>query len=589
MTGLRRALLVLGVVGFVAGAVPLALALADKGGHQRELIAITGPLIGWSFIGTGILAWLRQPENRFGALMTAIGFSACLAGLRVATDPWVFVFGLLFITSQWALLYHLLLAFPSGALQSRVEVVLVAVMYVNSLVLHPIWVLFADTGSVGLTSNPLLIDGHDQLAADLGRARYWIAVVLLSALGVVLARRWASASASQRRALAPVLVSGGLVMLLLLAWYVALLAHVDQDAVDRLEDARYIVLATVPFAFVAGLLRSRVVGATAVSEVVARLGDPALRLAGIGEALAGTSLELARWSPDRREYVDHEGNGIELPPEGSERSFTPLEPGAEPAAVLVYDPARDDERELVRAVVAATTLTLENERLATDLAAKVQELTASRARIVESGDAARRRLERDLHDGAQQRLVSLALRLRVLRSRLGDEASEAPELETASDELDLALEELRELARGLHPSALSEQGLDAALDGLAKRAPLPVDVETSSGGRLPEPVESAAYFVVAEALTNVAKYARATRASVNVSRADGRLLVEVADDGVGGADPSAGSGLRGLLDRVAALDGTLEVESEPGRGTTIKAAIPCDQPPADAAGASRGA
>jgi signal transduction histidine kinase len=575
MTGLRRALLVLGVVGFVAGAVPLALALADKGGHQRELIAITGPLIGWSFIGTGILAWLRQPENRFGALMTAIGFSACLAGLRVATDPWVFVFGLLFITSQWALLYHLLLAFPSGALQSRVEVVLVAVMYVNSLVLHPIWVLFADTGSVGLTSNPLLIDGHDQLAADLGRARYWIAVVLLSALGVVLARRWASASASQRRALAPVLVSGGLVMLLLLAWYVALLAHVDQDAVDRLEDARYIVLATVPFAFVAGLLRSRVVGATAVSEVVARLGDPALRLAGIGEALAGTSLELARWSPDRREYVDHEGNGIELPPEGSERSFTPLEPGAEPAAVLVYDPARDDERELVRAVVAATTLTLENERLATDLAAKVQELTASRARIVESGDAARRRLERDLHDGAQQRLVTLGIVLRRLQRSLPLEAQMlAPALDAAVDEVGAAVADLRTIAAGVRPPRLDD-GLTAALRDLARTSPVPVDLEAAVG-RVAASVEAAAYFVACEGLTNAVKHASASRVSLRAVRANGTLFVTVSDDGVGGAVARRGSGLAGLRDRVSAHGGALEIASPRGRGTRIEVAIPCE-------------
>src|SRR5919204_4757235 len=139
MTSLRRALLALGAVGFVAGAVPLALALANEGGHQRELIAITGPLIGWAFIGTGIFAWARQPENRFGALMTAIGFSACLAGLRVATEPWIFVFGLLFITSQWALLYHMLLAFPGGTLRSRLEVALVAVMYFSNLVVHPVW------------------------------------------------------------------------------------------------------------------------------------------------------------------------------------------------------------------------------------------------------------------------------------------------------------------------------------------------------------------------------------------------------------------------------------------------------------------
>jgi signal transduction histidine kinase len=576
MTSLRRALLVLGSVGLVAGAVPLALALANEGGHQRELIAVTGPLIGWAFIATGIFAWLRQPENRFGALMTAIGFSGCLAGLRVATEPWVFIFGLLFITSQWALLYHMLLAFPSGTLQSRLEVVLVAAMYVNSLVVHPVQVLFQDTGRLGFPSNPLLIEGHPDLSITLSRFRYWVALVLLGALAVILARRWAAASRSQRRALAPVLISGGLVLLLLAVWYAALLAHLDESLVQTLEDARYVVLATVPFAFVAGLLRSRVAGAAAVSEVVTRLGDPRVRGSGIGDALAGTSLELAHWTPDRREYVNEAGERVDLAPEGSDRMVAPLGPGDEPSAVLIYDASREDERELVRAVVAATTLTLENERLAADLRAKVEELTASRARIVESGDAARRHLERDLHDGAQQRLVSLALRLRLLRSELDDQSKAARELETARSELDQALEELRELARGLHPSVLSDRGLDAALDGLADRAPLPVEVEAPGGERLPERVESAAYFVVAEALTNIAKYAHATQASVSVTHNDGWVLVEVSDDGVGGANPTGGSGLRGLLDRVAALGGRLEIDSLPGHGTTVRAAIPCE-------------
>src|ERR687896_2318222 len=134
---LRRALIVLGAVGVVAGAVPLALALANEGGHQRTLIAICGPLIGWAFIGTGIFAWLRRPENRIGALMIAVGFSACLAGLRVSTEPWVFIFGLLFITSQWALLYHMLLAFPGGKLQSRLELVLVVCTYLTAWMVHP--------------------------------------------------------------------------------------------------------------------------------------------------------------------------------------------------------------------------------------------------------------------------------------------------------------------------------------------------------------------------------------------------------------------------------------------------------------------
>jgi signal transduction histidine kinase len=574
MPGLKRALLALGVVGLVAGAVPLALALANPGGHQRELVAVTGPLIGWAFIGTGIFAWSRQPDNRFGALMTAIGFSACLAGLRVATEPWIFVIGLLFITSQWALLYHMLLAFPSGALRSRLEVALVAAMYFSSLVVHPLSVPLLDTARGGLPRNPLLIEGHAQLADDVSRARFWSALVLLSALAVILVRRWVAAEKPQREALAPVLVSGGLVMLLLAIWYAALLAHADPSFVDTLEDCRYVVFATVPFAFIAGLLRSRVARAAAVSEVVAGLGDPGVRESDIQRALAGTSLVLAHWKPDRGEYVGADGAGVELPSEGSGRAVISLGPGDPPLGVLIHDRAGAEERDLVRAVAAAATMALENERLAGDLRTKVDELSASRARLVESGDAARRRLERDLHDGAQQRLVSLALSLRVLGSQLEGDPEAALELSKARTELDQALEELRKLARGLHPSVLSDRGLDAALEGLALRAPLPVELAGTTGGRLPQRVESAAYFVVAEALTNVAKYSKATQASVNVSRENGNVLVKVADNGVGGADPAHGSGLRGLLDRVAALEGHLEVDSPRGRGTTVTATIP---------------
>jgi signal transduction histidine kinase len=347
---------------------------------------------------------------------------------------------------------------------------------------------------------------------------------------------------------------------------------------QALEDARYVVLATVPFAFLAGLLRSRVAGATAVSEVVARLGDPGARGARIyrtlADALEGTSLELAYWTPERGEYVNAEGEAVEIPPKGSQRIVTKLQSEDEQLAVLTHDASRKDERDLVRAVAAATTLTLENDRLAAQLRQNVEELRASRMRIVESGDAARRRLERDLHDGAQQRLVSLALRLQILRAAIDADPDAVRELEAARRELDQALDELRELARGIHPSVLSERGLDAALKTLAHRAPVPVELEASPGERLPDPVESASYFVVAEALTNVAKYAQATHASVNVTRVDGKVLVEVADDGVGGADPAAGTGLRGLVDRVSALQGTLEVESRAGEGTTVRAAIP---------------
>ena len=212
----------------------------------------------------------------------------------------------------------------------------------------------------------------------------------------------------------------------------------------------------------------------------------------------------------------------------------------------------------------------------TERAAYENELRRSRARIVEAGDAERRRLERNLHDGAQQRLVSLSLSLRLAQARLTSDPAAAGELLTAAGaELAQALEELRELARGIHPAVLTDRGLGPALESLADRAPLPVELDHVPGERLPAPVEAAAFYVVAEALTNVAKYADATSVRVSVARFDGRAVVEVADDGRGGADPAQGTGLRGLVDRVEALNGHLDVESPVGRGTRVRAEIPC--------------
>jgi signal transduction histidine kinase len=224
--------------------------------------------------------------------------------------------------------------------------------------------------------------------------------------------------------------------------------------------------------------------------------------------------------------------------------------------------------ERLRAFTQLISLALANEEARGQLA-------ASRARLVSAGDEERRRLERNLHDGAQQRLVSVSVALRLAQSKLAADPSSANELlEGANEELAVALEELRELARGIHPAVLTERGLGPALASLADRTPLPVALEHLGDERLPRPVEAAAYFVVSEALANVAKYARASRVTVRVAQDNGRAIVEVADDGVGGADPERGSGLRGLVDRVEALDGHLSIESPGGEGTTIRADIP---------------
>jgi signal transduction histidine kinase len=240
---------------------------------------------------------------------------------------------------------------------------------------------------------------------------------------------------------------------------------------------------------------------------------------------------------------------------------------------MVHDQDLLDQPRLLEAVGSAGRLALENERLQAELRAQLVELRESRARLVRTGDEERRRLERDLHDGAQQRLLGLGMGLQLLRGRQPDAESSAL-LAEAETELQEALAELRELARGIHPAVLTDHGLDAAVRTLAERSPVPVEVQPL-GERLPGHVETAAYFVVAEALANVAKYAHATSARVNLSRENGHARIEVTDNGVGGADHSRGSGLKGLADRVGALDGRLRVQSVVGSGTTVVAEIPC--------------
>jgi signal transduction histidine kinase len=581
---LRRALAGIALAGAVTCAILLALAIHSVGGHHRDLIAIFGPVIGAAFIGTGLLAWWRRPENRFGALMVAVGFSYCLSGLIVTTDSWPFIAGLALIALPYAVLFHILLAFPSGRLGSSGSRALAGAAYVTATVAWWGCMVLEDTTRLDVPANPLLVADEPDLFSALARTRLGVVAALIVLLLAVLARRWAAAPAAQRRALTPVYASGGLVLALYAVWAVLGVLTVLTGTQEDLERARVIALAFVPFAFLAGLLRSRVAGAAAVSDLVVRLGSRRGELRdALADALGDPSLELAYWLPERGEWVDAAGASFTPPRPG--RASTPVEQDGRPIALLVHDPSVAEERELVRAVVGAAVLALENERLAAELRAKVHELRASRARIVESGDVARRRIERDLHDGAQQQLVSLAITLRTARSRLErNPGAVGPLLEQAAQDLETAIRELRELARGIHPAVLSDRGLGAALDALAQRIPLPVEIVAAPAGRLPEPVEAAAYFVVAEALTNVARYAGAGHARVSVTHASGRLLVEVADDGAGGADPAAGSGLRGLADRVAALDGRLDLESSPGVGTTVRAIIPCARPsPVDAA------
>jgi signal transduction histidine kinase len=294
----------------------------------------------------------------------------------------------------------------------------------------------------------------------------------------------------------------------------------------------------------------------------------------LAESLGDRTLSIAYWLPDRNTFVDEAGRPVDLPDPGSGRAWTAVERNGVRVAAIVHDAALDTGPELVQAAAAAAALALDNERLKADLRARVEELRVSRVRIVEAADAARRRLERDLHDGAQQQLVSLALDLRLLKSRVRDTEAE-PLVDSLAERLAVALADLRELARGIHPAILTDRGLGPAIEALASRVPVPVECEVDVHERLSGPIEAAAYFVVAEALTNIVKYANATKARVTIRRAADVVTVEVDDDGAGGARIGRGSGLRGLQDRLSALDGTLSVDSAPGAGTRLSARIPC--------------
>ena len=581
MPGLRRALLALFVVGVVFAGVDVALVLSSHHDDQKLVSAILGPVIGLSFIGTGAFAWWRRPLNRFGLLMTAVGFAWFVGGLVEANEAIVYTAAAYVGSLYLVLVIHMVLAFPTGRLEGRLSRAIVVAAYVDAFaVALPFFLLGGDLQIGGETvPNAFAIVHEPGLASVFDVASSLIAVGIAAATVVVLVRKRRTATPPQRRAQAPMLWTGVVLIVLLGLVFLTQSAGAPDAVVSVIGLAGFAVFAVLPYAFLAGLVRTRYSRAGAVGELVERLNAPQRRETlreVLAEALGDRSLQLVYWRPSAGYYVTYEGHRVELPGPGAGRAVAEVERDGKRVGAIIHDAALRDDPSLVRAAAAAAALQLENERLEAELRARVEELESSRARLVEVSMGERRRLERDLHDGAQQRLVALSLQLNLARRQLNtDPATAARMMDAARGELERALDELRELARGIHPAILTDRGLPAAVRALAERAPLPVDLQAMPADRLPSAVEAAAYFVVAESLTNVAKYARAEHATVRIGREDGVAVVEVRDDGVGGADPAAGTGLRGLADRLAALDGRLEVHSPPGGGTVVRANIPC--------------
>ncbi len=564
---------------FVIAAVAAAIGLADglliiTSDHfeDRVVWSLFGPFISWGFVGTGLYAWWRRPESRFGLLLVALGYAWLLAPLPAASNPVIFTAGIV-VGSLWGpLLAHALLSFPTGRLRNRRERALVMFAYVVVPLASVPALLVADADVVYTCDGPcpenvLLVEKDTAL----GEAIEGVAsgVVMATALLVVvfLILRWRAAGRSERRSLAPLFAAGGGTLTLVVVPGVT--------GVEAFTWLAFVAFAATPFAFLAGLVRADVSQSRGVRSLVARLADlrePADLRDALADALGDPALRLAFWLPDQERYVDAGGAPMVA---GDDRMITEIERDGRRIAAIVHDRELAEHTETVRAAGAAAALLLENQRLEAELRAHIAELRASRTRIVEAADTERRRVERNLHDGAQARLVVLTLNLRMGRAGVEDGTPAAALIDASIDEVRASLEELRELARGIHPPVLSERGLEPALRVLAARTPFPVEFVGGLSGRLPEAVETAAYFVISEALTNVAKYARAEHATVRVEREDGRLVLEVSDDGVGGATPASGSGLRGLADRVAALDGELDIASPPGAGTRLRVRLPC--------------
>jgi signal transduction histidine kinase len=558
-----------------AGGATAALILSADLADSPTLTATLGLVVGLSWCLTGLEEWRRRPSRRVGRLMVFFGF-AWFASLWVYTSvSALYTAGQLLRPLFIAVLGHLLLAFPSGRLEGRLSRAIMAAAYLDTTVVVSASALFLEPES-GDVRNLALIEPNAALSDALRNVARGIGVALILASLVLLARRWRAATPPWRRAVAPVLWVGA-------AAAAAGALRLLNDGLGRplgpIELVFFVILATVPLAFELGLLRSRL-ARSAVAELVVELGQtraPGKLRDALARALHDPSLTLAYWLPEQGRYIDREGQPVELPRDAPAGPVTTIvEREGRRVAALVHDASLRDDPELVEAVCAAAGLALENERLQAELRAHLDELRASRVRIVEAADAERRRLERDLHDGTQQRLVSVSMALGLAESKLGSDPEGARRiLDETRKTLGAALQELRELSQGIHPGILTERGLGPALQELAYAAPIPIELSAPLEQRLPEPVEAAAYYVVAEALTNVAKYASASSVSVSVESSNGQAVVEVSDDGAGGADPARGSGLRGLADRVEALGGKLAVESPPGEGTRLRAEIPC--------------
>jgi signal transduction histidine kinase len=573
----------LAAAGLLAGvAVAWIVGTAGPGRASVPDVPLALPvtvLVGWSLIGSGLLAWRPGPGNRLGPALVFTGFAWFASTLPDVGNPVLFTAGEAVYSFYYAGFLYLILSFPTGRLQGTLDRVLMAVTVVLVTAGQWAWLLFADSRRLMCRTCPanlLEVASDDRTAKLLYSLRALAALVVALTAVALLAVRWRRASRPQRRAVMPVAVAGAVAIAAIAASFVTWVLRAPGASV--LGMVAWFAAAAIPVAVLVVFIQRRLArGAVAGLVVELGTGSPAGDLRGaLARALGDPSLALAYWYPAESRYVDSDGRPVELPRAGAGRRSTVIERGGQPVAALIHDPALQYNSALIDSVCAAAGLSLDNERLAAELRARLVDLQASRARLVTAADEARRRIERDLHDGAQQQLVALRISLGLARQLVTGSPEAADLLAQTERQAADALEDLRELARGIYPPLLADLGLRAALEAQARKAAVPATVEAPRVGRYPQEIEAAVYFCVLEALQNIAKYAQASAARVTLG-SEGRCLVfTIADDGKG-FDPATtpkGTGLQGIADRLAALGGTVDIASSAGHGTRVTGRVP---------------
>ena len=572
--------------------ISFAVTLSGVDGDQAELAAAGRAVMVAVPVAVGCYAWHRRPGEPFGPLLVATGFGWFLTTLAESDDALLYSIGRV---AGWLVeveLVYLALSFPTGRLPERIDRQLVWAAAAMLAILYLPSALFAETYPLpapytscqaGCPANAFFVLDSEPGVVDsvLRPLRELLTVILFLAVTARLAVRVRHATRSMRRVLSPVLAVA-LARVFLLALTVAV-RRIDRDspAVDVLTWTIALGLPAMSVSFFLGLVRGRLFAARALETLGMRLhaGSDARKLrAALAEALEDSSLWLAYWIPlDGGRWVDADGQAVELPAPGSRRCVTEVSEGRRRIAAIVHDEALRDQRELIEAAASYARIALENQRLGAKVQSSLREVRDSRSRILASADEERRRIERDLHDGAQQRLVALRIKLELTEELVrSDPDAGLEKLHALGAEVEQTLDEIRSLARGVYPALLADQGLADALRAAARRAPVPSTVEPNGIGRYPQEVESAVYFCCLEALQNASKHARGASAVTISLTEDDSLRFEVRDDGAGfdAETHRPGAGLTNMRDRLAAIGGELTITSTLGQGAVVSGWVP---------------